>query len=443
VSKVKKTALTVSLVMLGLVAIVIFPYLLRGCENERLSKELRAEFDAWLASLPKIPDDQNGALVILQGLDNLEDLPVEYTLMKGDHLTEDGETAAVIREYLSRSEKALHQVEKGLEYPNWLYPTDYSKGFEALLPQVLNGMKGARAFSLRGNLARLDGNNAAAVNEYGEALRLGGTLSSDRWVVSRLVEMAIYKLALEGIMTMLSEGSVAVEELPGLLATLAGIYGNRGDYHSAMESERVTFFNAIADAIDGRKWSGGFLGQKPAFGLWKYFNWQAEVDTYNKFHDTCKEAHPAQFHSAPGILKNPTLGKFALELEGFSERWGSRPAVRMAACYVYWFKKCAEGESFWRAAIIMVALRIFEVKNGRLPENLDELGELVPEELLTDPFSGKQLVYKLKNGDFCLYSVGVDGVDGKCEDTRELLQIRADEGEPDDIIFHRPVKENQ
>ena len=78
-----------------------------------------------------------------------------------------------------------------------------------------------------------------------------------------------------------------------------------------------------------------------------------------------------------------------------------------------------------------------------MPENLDELGEFVPEEMLIDPFSGKRLVYKRKGDNFCLYSVGLDGVDNKCEDTRKPFETKADEGEPDDIIFHAPDKKDE
>jgi hypothetical protein len=421
--------------VVALVAVVVFPYLVRGCHNEALANNLHAEFDAWLASLPKIPDSENGALVILEGLVLLEDLPVEYSLMKGYHLTKDGETAAVIRGYLSRNAKALQTVEKGLEYAKWLYPTDYSKGYEALLPHVYNGMKGARAFSLKGDLARLDGDGSAALNEYKKTLRFGGTYSSDRMIVSRLVEIAIYKLALEGIMTLLSEGAAAEEGLSDLCSFIAERHGARGDFHSAMEGERCTFSGTVANVIDGKGRAEVLLDLPPMYGLWKYYNWQSEVDTCRRFHEIRRTAEPAQYHAAPESMKDSgvmteTLGHIPVRTR--------KRAILTATVFVMTFGRFAEDETFWRAVIIMTAVRLFDAKNGRLPENLEELSELVPEEMLIDPFSGKHLVYRLKGDDFCLYSVGVDGIDGKCEDTRELFDAKQREDEPDDIIFHAP-----
>ncbi len=116
------------------------------------------------------------------------------------------------------------------------------------------------------------------------------------------------------------------------------------------------------------------------------------------------------------------------------------------ALLVHSTMKCCTkySETYWRASIAVAAIKLFEKRNGHLPKNLDELGGLVPKELLVDPFSGKHLVYHLKGvNDFCLYSVGIDGVDGKCEDTRELFDVQQREDEPDDIIFHAPRKKEQ
>jgi len=151
-----------------------------------------------------------------------------------------------------------------------------------------------------------------------------------------------------------------------------------------------------------------YAGTKPG----EYFKFRQKLESWNE-----------HVRSIATNIKSPRAVLACLVLPAIGERA---------------FKDFVIGETFWRAAMVMIALRLFEANNGRLPDKLEELGELVSEEMMVDPFSGKHLVYKLKDGDFCLYSVGVDGMDGKCEETRELFRTRADEGEPDDIIFHAP-----
>ncbi len=54
-------------------------------------------------------------------------------------------------------------------------------------------------------------------------------------------------------------------------------------------------------------------------------------------------------------------------------------------------------------------LRVYKLKVGRYPKLLEELGN----EMIIDPFSGKQFIYQFQGDTYRLYSVGQDGYDNK------------------------------
>jgi hypothetical protein len=72
-----------------------------------------------------------------------------------------------------------------------------------------------------------------------------------------------------------------------------------------------------------------------------------------------------------------------------------------------------------RGSRILIALRRYRNKNGRWPETLDGVKNLVPEEILVDPISGGSFVYKLAEENFTLYSKGENNIDEDGERDQE------------------------
>ncbi|MHC4085558.1 MAG: hypothetical protein ACYSWZ_17420 [Planctomycetota bacterium] len=64
-----------------------------------------------------------------------------------------------------------------------------------------------------------------------------------------------------------------------------------------------------------------------------------------------------------------------------------------------------------RGSRILIALRRYRNKNGRWPETLEGIKDLVPEEILIDSINGGSFVYKLTEEDFTLYSKGLNNID--------------------------------
>jgi hypothetical protein len=64
-----------------------------------------------------------------------------------------------------------------------------------------------------------------------------------------------------------------------------------------------------------------------------------------------------------------------------------------------------------RGSRILIALRRYKNTNGRWPETLDGIKDLVPEEILVDSINGGSFVYKLTEENFTFYSKGENNID--------------------------------
>jgi hypothetical protein len=81
-----------------------------------------------------------------------------------------------------------------------------------------------------------------------------------------------------------------------------------------------------------------------------------------------------------------------------------------------------------RGSRILIALRRYRNTNGRWPQTLDVIKNLVPEEILIDPFNNGSFVYKLTDNNFELYSKGQNNID----EDGEYQGNWPEKAEPDD-----------
>ena len=88
-----------------------------------------------------------------------------------------------------------------------------------------------------------------------------------------------------------------------------------------------------------------------------------------------------------------------------------------------------------RGSQLIIALRRYKNKNGRWPENLDEVKPLVGAETFVDPFNNGSFVYKLTDNNFKLYSKGKNNIDEKGEYDYDWHENKA---EPDDWLIWPP-----
>jgi hypothetical protein len=417
--------------------------LIRWRSNVVLAKELRAEIETWLQTLPKIPDSENGMLPILSGLEAFKDSLPERLNAK-DFSVENESDKALLKQYLTEKEEPLAQIYKGLSFSKFLFPGDYRKGYLRGTLRLVRLQNPARLLELKGNLLESEGKKSEALNEYLNILRLGETLSSERVIISRMIEGSVLDRAFEALTCMLSERSVGEKDISAALRSLIDQHGERGNFFTMIDAEYYFFLILVANLIEGRTnfWEG--ISSRPGnetplalrIVMSKYFyDYCYDVGICRKAAEIWRRTDPAEYYALPLEAKNydeTLLKKVRLPaIRGFALTT-CLPALRECV------KTLAASETLWRGAIALAGVRLFEARNGRLPKNLQELGKLVPEEFLTDPFSGKEIIYRLEGNDFCLYSVGSDGVDGNPVSVLPYFKEKKSAYDLPDIIFHAP-----
>jgi hypothetical protein len=428
------------------VLVVAVFVLIRWYSNVSLAKELRAEVDAWLQTIPKIQDSENGMLPVLSGLEAFKrgnSLPER--LNKEDFSVENQSDKTLLKQYLTEKEQALGQIYKGLSYKKFLCPGDYHKGYKREIPSLLAFRNAARTLELKGNLLESEGKKSEAFNEYLNVLRLGEILSNERVILSRMIEVSVLDRGFKPLTRILSERSVGEEEISTALQMLIDLHGERGSFFTMTEAEYYSFLILVANLVEGRTnfWEGisSRLGNETPLAvrivMSKYFyDYCYDVGIYRRAAEIWRNTDPAKYYALPPEAKSDETFLKAIGTLGWRE--SRRPIAYVSLSCSECVETLAGTEAVWRGAITLSAIRLFEARNSRLPKNLKELGNFVPEEFFIDPFSGKEIIYRLEGNDFYLYSVGVDGVDGNAASAIPYFKEKKSAYDQPDIIFHTP-----
>jgi hypothetical protein len=401
--------------------------LIRWYSNVTLAKELRAEIETWLQTLPQIPDSENGMLPVLSGLESFKGgLP--QRLWAEDFGVENESDKTLLKQYLAEKEQALGQIYKGLTYKKFLFPGDYRKGYARGCPNMLAFRIAARLLELKGGLLESEGKKSEALNEYLNIFRLGETLSGERSDIPCTIEAAVLDTAFRRLTRFLSDSSVGEKDISSALKSLVELHGDCSNvFTMSKEADYYSFLMVVADVIEGK------LG--PADGVLKYFyNFRYDVDIYRRTAEIWRNTDPAKYYALPPEAKSNETFLEAIGMHNTHKGY----IARVLPNHLGTTQTLALIETLWRGAIALAAVRLFEAQDGRLPKNLQKLGELVPKEFLIDPFSGKEIIYRLVGNDFYLYSVGLDGMDGNPVNALPYFREKKYLSDLQDIIFHAP-----
>jgi hypothetical protein len=90
-----------------------------------------------------------------------------------------------------------------------------------------------------------------------------------------------------------------------------------------------------------------------------------------------------------------------------------------------------------RGSQLLIGLRRYKNKNGRWPEDLDDIKSLAPEEIFVDPINDNSFVYKLTEENFTLYSKGKNNIDenGEYNSTWDPNSFESKVEEDDRLIW--------
>lgn len=460
-------------VFLGALILVLVLAVRRNSHNQALARQARAEAEEWMDTLPTLPDSENGMVLVLEASEEFDN-PIPERLRYEEFNLDNESDKAVLEEYLRSKEKALKLVHSGLAHEKLLSPTDYRKGYLRLTPYLLCFKNIAQTLTLEGNLLEHEGKMSEALDEYVNVLKLGRSLSTDRGTIAIMIESALLERGLKSLTRNMNSGSAGEGNLKSLLAALVELHGSGSGLPDLVEAEYFCSLVTMADMIEGNispaSWIPdmlflGFEGllwppSRETHHLWKIalktklMKWYLVISLSTYTHDydrdyemlkrwrhLSKNLDPHRYYELPPAAKktNGIREEVFSVVEETQVLFASMTTPHIANV----LESLVETEVFWRGTILLTAIRLHESKTGELPENLGVLTRYIPENLLVDPYSGKQFIYYIESDDFYLYSVGVNEVDDKATDEIPYFLGGKHPGTSKDFMIHTPHRNQQ
>jgi hypothetical protein len=334
----------------------------------------------------------------------------------------EGWDATAATDILERNKDAFPLIDRGLACRNAQQPPITT--IENMSHEVMSYLTLARLMNLKSEALARDGKSHEAIELAVETAEFGHKLLGARGVlVDYLVGLAIKQMGMNKVRSLLARDDLAADRLRPLVGRLAAVTDDGPGLADAFRAEYELSAMLIADPPGGLSafrisppgGKGGnaldVLSAMPDTIAWKLGYSFKPNRTARQFAEFYKgrleeagrpfsEVHPPPPLRPTGWLSNGPLRKLA------PNSYGDMliALIGPAAGRVHTLKSFDQTESAMTQ--VLVALKCFKLKTGRLPQKLDEL---VPEFLPAvprDDFDGKPIRYSPEKK--IVYSVGED-----------------------------------
>lgn len=352
----------------------------------------------------------------------------------------------------------LARVRAALDYSGFDFGLDYSKGFNIPLSH-LGPLKTSAQWLRAASLSALYETNLAASLEHLLALIvLPQVLTNERLMISQLVQIAMVQIAMAAVWEALQVEGWSEEQLTELQQAVSAI-DVVAPMTRALEMERAMGAQMIEQAADDPVRffnSSGLLNVTvnitppnlpetvdesvapllslienlaPLFNRYIYSPvWRFAWKDQDKLHLLQYWQHALA--AAREQLRQPAWAQKMEKGSGEPDKTTGQPgspeagSISLYDRYRFLLSSQLEGmaertlrravyaEASRDLALTDLAVRRFQLAQGRAPENLDQLVPKYLPRVPTDPFDGRPLRYRMTaDGTFTIYSVGHDGVD--------------------------------
>ena len=280
------------------------------------------------------------------------------------------------------------------------FPIDFSMGFNTLLPDTQESRTVARLFMLEAYVSAHDGDYDQAYQDVQGMLATAEALHFEPTLISQLVRMAIRAMAINTIEELVSTSDWSDAQLADLQTKLAAADLKAG----------------IKRALIGERAMGVGELKKLAIALFRSTNELEALDFYETLIASIDEPWSSAIKtseqladSVKGLSSSP-FGK--LKYSGVLLILPATEQVIIAG---------ARSSARTRCVVVGLAIRRFELQEGKELESMDELSAkffALPEgrsfeEMMTDPFDGQPIKTKGDTDHIAIYSVGPDLIDGQ------------------------------
>ena len=442
--------------LVGFCAFMFFMFL-APCKalNIEIEKELsriRAEGEpVSLEELapPLIPEDENAAFIYEKAFQKMERIPPEMRDLlekRPSELTSQKRTA--LKDFFDENKEVFLLLDQAMTYKRCRFPVDYQKGFFAEFPHLSKLRDSARLLALK-SLRQLDeGKVEEAANTSLKMIKLSNSLSTEPFLISQLVRIAIGRMMVDSLEDILAEGELSVKTLRRLIEAL-NTFGKemRGGLGLAFLGERCLFVSLLGDHEQFfflKKTDVGIPLSKQRFlmdsrfmrsgKLYSLRIWRRLIDlTRLPLHQAIKESKELDAEIDQRwkeLLDLPSEMWEANEFEPW--RLGEMLPVMLLGAMGRSIINWAYHEAEINQARIAAALELYQKEHGIYPEYLRDIPSHILSPLPKDPFTGEDFIYRRENGDFLLYSVG-----GNLKDDGGIAFIQTEEREKEraDIVW--------
>ncbi len=375
-------------------------------EHERLLAEARARLLALNFEPP--PEEENAAPLYENTFGLFANSPKDfgrkfYSRLK-DFTLEIGSDE--IAAFLNAETKALSAAEQAATKPQCVFVSDYSAGVHTRLPSLYNARSTCILLSIAAKRAAHDGDYPAAVQRIGQMLHLARGIGQPRFIINHMIMCAIEEIACTTIRDILTETDPDEASLRQLLATIG---------------EHLRLAPTYRDTLRVEQAVGSYYAAQVAASGHAELSRQCDKFVYSVRRSTEMVLRDARTHESLAtqvdeVLALPRAQAYRrLELlarsPGFKRQVESlgHPYTVIVFSVLSTARNANACQTQLNCARLAIACRLYQMNTGKLPERLSELAGYFPAdfaEVMTDPFSGRQLLYKRTDSGFIVYSVG-------------------------------------
>lgn len=317
-----------------------------------------------------------------------------------------------LADLLKKDARALELMERAAAMPGCRFDLDWSKGFAMALPHLAKARALARFCADATAVAAAQGDAALAARRLRAGIAMARHLIREPTLISQLSAYACLGISRKAAEFALSRCTLPEAEARAVLATLQG-FDLAGALVRAMNTERAMVLDVYNLARRRPSDLAGLLGETEASALRGWAMWvyvRALSPLYNGDELTYLQwmERSIQVAAAPW----PEAVRQANELKQWGEEHLKRAVIARllspAVSNVY--RRRFDAQAQINLTIGALGLQVYRQRTGAYPESLEDLVGIdwpAPQ----DPFGAGELVYRLQDGRFVLYSIGPDGVD--------------------------------
>ncbi len=338
---------------------------------------------------------------------------------KKGKLPMDTAVRSVAAEYLKAQSDHLAAVRVALRRPRADFKVDPREWFGTLLPHQREMRREARLFWLEALLAIDRGDADAAIRVMGDLERVADLLAEEPTMEGHLVRLSSASRAVGVVEYLLCRGTPTARQLVAMEQVLAKLSFLKGLSH-AFSNERAMALHLLSMPImdvanlDGDPDGDGIdqLNGRPlrmaewlyVMAGWKAADTRLVLTTYARAIELSGDPTPQNLQELRRVFETAKQsvasfppkyysGVLLPALTGFGDSWGVLEARR-------------------RLAWIAVAIERHRLAHGGMvPQRIEELDSLPPNELLQDVFLPQPLKFVRSERGYRIYSVGKDRSD--------------------------------